>query len=480
MENDSPALPEATSPPLGFEPAPAAPSPLKIYRAGHTLQYTLRGLYMLFFWLLWGDFASTFFEAIFGRFTPLYLKDLHASNSLIGIMTGTITGFVNILFLPNISLWSDHYRGRLGRRVPFIYVVTPLTMVSLVALGFAPELAGWVQRVLLSHLAPSVTAAAMIVPLFCVFATFYHFFNTVLLNSYNWLLRDVVPLELMARFLSWFRMVSTAGSWAFLWYFFPYIISRRREVFLGLGLFFLVSFLLMCWNVKEGEYPPPPSSIDRPGLLKSFGLYFRDCLSVPIYRNFFIVYVFVTLGSFCANSFTMLFNRETLGLSMDDMSRIFAWNTAVSAVVFFPVGWLCDKFSPLRVTLISLFGLILGPVWAYFWVTDKRTFLIYSLFSAVYATGWGLGFLATTMKLFPEDKFGQFSSGLSVFACGSIIIGNYLLGEFMDLVHSDYRMVFVWCAACMSMTVFPMILVYRGWKQHGGPHNYVPPLPESS
>jgi maltose/moltooligosaccharide transporter len=452
--------------------------PAKIYRAGHTLQYTLRGLLILSFWLFWGDFALTFFESIFSRFIPLYLKDLHASNSLIGIMAGSIPGVVNIFFLPNISLWSDHYRGRWGRRIPFLYVMTPLTVVSLLGIGFAPEIAGWVQP-LLAHGAHSVGAAGLILPLLCVFAVFYHLFNMVLVNAYNWLLRDVVPVNIMARFLSWFRIISTVASWIFLWYVFPYMISRRREVFLGVGVFYLVSFLLMCWNVKEGEYPPPPLAVDRPGLVKSFGLYFRECLSIPIYRNLFLVFVFVTLGSFCANPFTMLFNRETLSMNMDDMGKIFAWTAAVSALVLFPVGWLCDKFSAVQVTLVSIVCMILGQVGAYLWVTDKNSFFIYSMVSATYSTGWGLGSLAMTMKLFPEEKFGQFSSGLGVFSCGAIILGNYLLGQFMDMVHSDYRMIYVWTAASMAMAIVPMLLVYRGWKQHGGPDHYVAPLPSS-
>ena len=173
----------------------------------------------------------------------------------------------------------------------------------------------------------------------------------------------------------------------------------------------------------------------------------------------------------------MLFNRETLGLSMDAMGKIFAWNAAVSALAFFPVGWLCDKYSPVGVTLVSLVVIILGQVWAYLWVTDETSFFIYSIVSAIYSTGWGLGSAAMTMKLFPEEKFGQFSSGLGVFSCGAIILGNYLLGQFMDFVHSDYRMIYVWSAVSMTMTILPMLLVYRGWKQHGGPLHYVPPLP---
>ena len=91
--------------------APEGKSP-KLYRTG-TLSYTVRGLAVLFLWLLWGDFAFTFFESIFGRFIPLYLKDLHASNALIGVMTGSIAGAVNILFLPNIMAIRNRSKVKL-------------------------------------------------------------------------------------------------------------------------------------------------------------------------------------------------------------------------------------------------------------------------------------------------------------------------------------------------------------------------------
>jgi|GEM_PF-4579585 len=55
------------------------------YQAG-TLVYSRKGLLILSFWLLFWDFAFNFFEAIFGRFLPIYLKDLQASNTVIGLM----------------------------------------------------------------------------------------------------------------------------------------------------------------------------------------------------------------------------------------------------------------------------------------------------------------------------------------------------------------------------------------------------------
>ena len=47
------------------------------------------------------------------------------------------------------------------------------------------------------------------------------------------------------------------------------------------------------------------------------------------------------------------------------------------------------------------------------------------------------------------------------------------------LTHSNYRMAFLWTAAISACAIFPMILVIRGWKHHGGHDNYVAPLPEN-
>jgi len=459
-------------------PAVGEAIPQKLYRQG-TLRYTLRGLLFLFLWLLWGDFAFTFFESIFGRFIPLYLKDLHASNTLIGIMTGSLAGAVNILFLPNISQWSDHTRTRIGRRIPFLYAVTPLTVASLVSIGFAPEIAGWLRVTLFHRFAPAVSESVLILTLLCALVVSFHFFNMVLVNAYNWLLRDLVPLELMARFLSWFRIVGTMSTFAFLWWVFPHVIVRRREVFVVVGLFYLAAFSLMCLNVKEGEYPPPPPKESRSGIFKSFLIYFQECLSLPIYRNFFIAYALVIGGTTCANPFSVLFAHETLRLDMDMMGKVFAWGAAASALIYFPMGWLCDKFNPLAVTLGALIGLLAGSLAACFLVHSKTSLVVYTIVFAIPSVGWGLGWLATTMKLFPEEKFGQFSSGLNVFGCGALILGNYLIGKFMDLAHSNYRMAFLWSVLLFALAIYPMALVYKDWKKYGGPHRYTPPVPRA-
>ncbi|MFA7344329.1 MAG: MFS transporter [Terrimicrobiaceae bacterium] len=441
-----------------------------------TLTYTRRGLFVLSLWLLWGDFAFSFFESVFARFLPIYLKELDASNTLIGIMSGSFAGLVNVLFLPGISRWSDNFRSRIGRRIPFLCVITPLVVGTLILIGLAPEIGGWVFRRFASHLPETVSRGGLVLGLLSTFVVSFHFFNMVLVNAYNWLIRDVVPLEVMARFLAWFRIVGTVSSVIFLWYVFPHLLTHRKEIFLAVGLFYLVVFLVMCFRVKEGDYPPPEKK--NPGVLKTFAVYFRDCLQVPLYRRFFLVYLLVIAALNCAGNFTTLFMKETLGITMDGMGHIFSWTAVLSALVFFPVGWLCDRISPMRVTLWSIAGLCLCPILAYLAVSSSNTYLIYSLLLTFPSVAWALGSMATSMLLFPTAKFGQFSSGLNVFGCGGMIAGNFLIGLLMDLVHNDYRVAFLWTTVFAASAIFPMIQVIRGWKQHGGPENYVPPLPE--
>jgi MFS-type transporter involved in bile tolerance (Atg22 family) len=329
----------------------------------------------------------------------------------------------------------------------------------------------------LIHVAPAVSASALILTLLCFFVVSYHFFNMVLNNAYNWLLRDVVPQELMARFLGWFRIVSTGSSFAFLWFVFPHVLDNRKIVFLSVGAFYLVAFLLMCLNVKEGDYPPPPPKQERPGVLQSFLLYFRQCLSLPIYRNFFIAWVLTVAASNCAQPFFLLFANNTLGLEMDSMGKVLAWGQAAAMLAYLPMGWICDKFSSLGVAIVALFGLMLLSVLACLLVRDRESYLVYNLALTLPTVAWSLGSFAAAMKLFPEEMFGEFSSGLNVFGCGGLILGNFLMGRFMDLVQSNYRMAFLWSAALFALAIYPMFRVYRDWERYGGPYHYKAPLP---
>jgi MFS-type transporter involved in bile tolerance (Atg22 family) len=452
------------------------PAPPTTYRAG-TLTYTRRGLFVLSFWLLWGDFAFNFFEAVFGRFLPIYLKELEASNTLIGLLTGSFAGLVNVVFLPYISQWGDSFRSRFGRRIPLLCVFAPLTVASLVGVGFAPELARLLFRGPLAAWRGPFAEGTLVLGVLSLFVVSYHFFNMVLVNAYNWLIRDVVPLPVMSRFLAWFRIIGTVSTVFFLWLVFPHLLTHRREICLGVGALYLLCFFLMCLVVKEGDYPPPAPKSERPGFFRSFVTYFRESWSVPLYRNFFIVNFLVFAGFACANPFIVLFAKNSLGAGMDSLGMIFSWTAALSALVYFPLGWLADRYSPIHVTIGAIVGMVAVALAAPLFIRSGNSFFVYSLVAEIPLVGWRLGSIAVAMKLFPSEKFGQFSSGLNVFGCGALIVGNWLIGMMMDAVGSNYRFAFLWLGLLAAAALPFMILVLRDWRRHGGPDNYAAPLP---
>lgn len=472
MKQSRTAAPAAILPPTSAEPTRPGG---KTYAVG-TLRYTFGGVAVLFIWLLWGDFCFTIFESIFSKFLPLYMRDLNASNALIGLMTGSVGGVVNVLFLPGISMASDRHRGRRGRRIPFLFWATPCAVGSLVLIGYASEVGTWIHALAAGPLG-KISVSAVILAALCLFVGSYHFFNMVLVNIYQCLLRDVVPPELMARFLALFRVVGTIGTFVFSWYVFPFVVANRQAVCLGVGAIYLVSFMLMCWQVKEGEYLPPPAE-KPPGFIRTFAVYFRECLTVPIYRNYLLMYALVTAGSTCASPFVTLFARDTLKLSMDEIGKVFAWGALGAALTYVPVGYLCDRFTPMRVAIASLVSIAISWGVGYLVVRGNMSWLAFWVVVATLpSVGWNLGFNALTMHLFPAEKFAQLSSGLNVLGYGSIIVGNFLAGQFIDLVGGDYRMVFVWSLGWFTLALLPMALVYRDWRRCGGPTHYVPPLP---
>jgi hypothetical protein len=166
-----------------------------------------------------------------------------------------------------------------------------------------------------------------------------------------------------------------------------------------------------------------------------------------------------------------------LGISMDSMGKIYAWGAGFSAFIYFPMGWVCGRVNPLRLTLGAITSFAAGTMLAYLLIHGQEGFWIYTIAITIPSVGWWLGWLATAMVLFPNEKFAQFFSGLNVFGCGALIVGNYAIGKCMDLVHSNYRMAFLWSSAIQLLAIYPMMLVYREWKRHGGPEHYVAPLP---
>ncbi len=104
---------------------------------------------------------------------------------------------------------------------------------------------------------------------------------------------------------------------------------------------------------------------------------------------------------------------------------------------------------------------------AFLFVHDRLSWTIFSIVGTFPGVLWAISFAALGMKIFHPEKFGQFSSGLNVFGCGGLIVGNLLLGKLLDLAGSNYRLTFLWMAVLMAVAaVFYDAHVFclaKGW-----------------
>lgn len=271
------------------------------YRVG-TLAYTQAGLFVLFGWLLWGDFCFTLFESIGGpNILGLFLQDnFHVSNVRVNLIFNVFPNLIGVIVGPILSFKSDRHRGPRGRRIPFILWTTPFLCFFAAAIGFSDDIVAFAKaHVSAGGPVSPFTVALLLIGLLVVgFSFFNEFVNTV----YWYLFADVVPEHFMGRFMGLFRLVGAAAGFLINIAIAAHQLTHMRLISTGVAVLYFVGFSLMCWRVKEGQYPPVTDVTDRSTFLDQVKLYLRECFT---HRMFILVYL---------STFAFVFARA-LGMS---------------------------------------------------------------------------------------------------------------------------------------------------------------------
>jgi len=427
------------------------------YCAG-TLRYTKVGLVILFIWLLWGDFCFTLMEQVVPQLLPLKLKEIGASNFAIGLMVGSIPGIMNMVITPIVSFKSDRYRSRWGRRIPFLFWPTPFITLFLILIGYSDKVGTSVQSALtFFHFKPMnvllVTVGVMVV---C-----FQFFNMFVASVYYYLFNDVVPERFIGRFMAMFRIIGTAAGVFFNMFIFGKVGTHFREIFIGAALLYLLGFLLMCWRVKEGEYPPPHEKIGGTGAIASLKTFFTECFTHQYYIFFFIGTTLWTIS--CCSGIFMIFFAHSIGLSNDQFGKIAGWMGIPAMILLYPMGSLVDRFHPLRVTLLATFLLILANICSFFFIHDRWSYIVLAIILLPATVMFAAAKLPIYMSLLPKESYGQFCSAQALVNAIGLIAGNLMAGKFIDLV-GNYRYIYIWSAFFQVLSLFFMILVWKKWK----------------
>ena len=455
--------------------APSNPQEKRTWKVG-SLTYTAGGLAILFMWLLWGDFAWALKERSVASSMQIMLKKFEAADWVMGVLLGALPPAIAMLFCPIISYQSDRYRSRWGRRIPFLIIPAPIAALALIGIGLSPWMAAHLHDLLGTH-SPGLNGCTLI--LFAVFWTLFDFASVTANAIFVALINDVVPTEVVGRFFGAMRIVSLAAGMGFQYWLLGNVETYYLEIFVGVGLIFGVGFSLMCLNVKEGDYPPPPPRESKGGFAgfkSATATYLKTVFSQPYYLLVFVFMAVPSVAFLPINLFSIFF-AKSINVDLHDLGKWTAIMFLISAIISYPLGVLADKFHPLRVGMVMLAIYAALALWGGLFISETTTFAISYVSCGVLAGAWMTTTLSLPQRLLPKGKFAEYFSAIGIVNCVAQIAIGPSLGVFLDVSGHIYRYTylvsFIFAAACL----FVGLLLHRRFVALGGLKSYVAPEP---
>jgi len=470
---------------MSHAPIAALPvDPIDPFRVG-TLRYTHAGLISLFFWLLWGDFVFILMESVMPSIVPLKLHALGASDLLLGLTVISIPRAMDFIVNPIVGYMSDRTRTRWGRRRPYLLLATPIVTVTLLMMAYSPELTRWA-----SHHTPSTMSPAKLgIGVIAILMVLFQFANMFINSIYYYYFNDVVPHGFLARFISLFRVVGMLAGTIYGYYIYGKGETNSREILLWTALAYLIVFGGMCLVVKEGEYPPPPRTVDgKHGIVSGIRTFAAECFTKRIYWYFFLVNTCWAVAMSCTSTYAPFYAAAN-GVSLNGLGKLGAVNNLLVALLLYPMGMLADRKHPLNVNYWGAVIIVcVTPLQLIFLYRGLPPHILPLLFFGLCGLGsvlqavYAASELPMYMKILPQELYGQFCSANSMVRAVALIAGAPAAGFFLDAMrrfdkspNDHYNYCPAWILFFMVGCTFFLYLLRREWKQLGGPKGYAPP-----
>jgi MFS family permease len=118
-----------------------------------------------------GFFTMGLMDPLYDTYIPLFLRRYIESNVVVGGVM-TLDNILQLFLIPVIAVWSDRTRTRIGRRMPFIVVMLPISAV-------------------LFHLIPVMAAVSLLALIMILFV--FNIFKTSVRGPIVALMPDTIP-----------------------------------------------------------------------------------------------------------------------------------------------------------------------------------------------------------------------------------------------------------------------------------------------
>jgi len=437
-----------------------------------TLTYTLGGILLLFFLLLAGDFIWSMRERSTTMISLLLIKELGASDFLNSLIIYALPCAVSVVVCPLISYRSDRHRGRFGRRIPYLFLTTPIVFAGLMGMAFCVPLGELLLGTALGEWLGPDRATLLV---FGAFWTLFEFGAQAGNVLFTALINDVVPRKLLGRFYGMFRIMSLLAGIIFNYKLLGYAKSHYSLLFMTLGIAYAVGFTLMCFLVKEGEYPPvSEAELRKKGPFAAMVEYCRECFSSRYYLLVFVMIMLAGITFAPVNSFCVFFS-EKLNVPLDNFGKYTAWSFIINFALSYPLGMLADRFHPLRCCIAAMALYAVTALASAFFITNEATFAVAFILHCVLSGAYFTLSASLPMRLFPQERFAQFNSASWIILSLASVVVPPAVAKFLDLSGHEYRWIYPIGSGLAVLTVIAGIACYRRFLTYGGPAGYLAP-----
>ncbi|MDR3709588.1 MAG: MFS transporter [Capsulimonadaceae bacterium] len=459
--------------PSGEPETDAAPlQPAMRWSVG-TLSYTKKQLFTLFCWLLWGDFAWSMKDRSVGTVATLVIKRFHASDVLLSLFLVALPAAIGIILGPVISFRSDRLRGRYGRRIPYLAITTPFAALAMIGLGVSPFIGQKLHALVGAH---SISHDQCVLLTFGLFWAAFEIASVIANAVFGALINDVVPHEFLGRFYGLFRALSLIAGMIFNYKLLGLAEVHTTALFVSVGLLYGIGFAFMCVKVKEGDYPPPSDMQEGqyPGFIESARLYMKECFTNSYYLWLIAALVVSGLVFLPVNLYSLPF-AQSLHISMDAYGKYLALTYLISLSIAYFLGYLADRFHPLRLGIYTMIAYAAVTLWGGFY-TNAPT--MYAAALVAHGVLSGTFFTCTAslgQRLFPKLRFAQFASAAGIVGAVSNMVIAPAIGLWLDHAGHDYHYTYFMGFGLSVLAVILLTIVYSRFLALGGLVSYAAP-----
>ncbi|HWQ46681.1 MAG TPA: MFS transporter [Longilinea sp.] len=409
---------------------------------------------------------------LYNTYIPLYLQGGNPNfvADVLGFgltpkMVGIILVLDNIaafILAPIIGAWSDGYRGRFGRRMPFVVATVPLAAIALVVVpfiynGISTETSGQLGLLLPLFIPFLVMLFLILVPL------------AVVRTPIDALLYDLAPSKDRTKARSLGIILATLlsiglgilGS-----------ILYDINIVLPFVLCFIVSIglvVLGVFTIKERKGNEITAADELGNEQNETGL--KRTISVvksfpkENKRSILFMTLNIFLGMFgfsLIQAFLSSYNMTALGADEAGAGLPFLIAGGTVMVFAFPAALLANKIGRKRTMMIGTVGWAVSALLV-FLLSSPVLFIPLMVLTAAFYALWFVNSFVTLIDSAPDDKtIGTMTALTGMANMAGMSIGPALTGVLIEAAGYDYGMIFITQTVVSLLAFLTLLGVKKG------------------